>query len=112
MIISPSRNPLLLPLILLLLRSRYVVLLGLKELEEVEHLERTLRALGERSNASAGAGAGSSGGSTGARGESGRAGSNKAREGDLTAGVWVGVLDVDDVSRLGFFCFPRCGKLM
>lgn len=90
-IISPPSNPLLLPLLISLLKSQYVVLLGLKELEEVEEVERVLKGL------SAG---GSSTSSSAHAGQGGSLGGKKRGPGvDLMAGVWVGVLDVDDVSR-------------
>ena len=108
-ILSPPNNPLLLPLILVLLKAQYVVLLGLKELEEVEALERSLRALSVSASTSAhasaspaaGSGSGSRSAPQGASrpGGSGRDG-KESRETrvDLGAGVWVGVLDPDDVS--------------
>lgn len=90
-IISPPSNPLLLPLLISLLKSQYVVLLGLKELEEVEEVERVLKGL------SVGGSSTSSSAYAGQRG--GLEGKKRGPGVDLMAGVWVGVLDVDDVSR-------------
>jgi hypothetical protein len=61
----------------------------LKELEEVEEVERVLKGLSGGSSSTSSSSPGQEGGLRGKKRGSGV---------DLMAGVWVGVLDVDDVS--------------